>query len=94
MKTRFINLKKVCIKNKIIFIFSFIFIIGNLFFLNYIIAAPSGASITILNSSGFSADSPTAIEAIAGNVTEVVIGGVSPTQSWQGYYGNISGINQ
>ena len=92
MKTRFINLKKVCIKNKIIFIFSSIFIIGNLFFLNYITATPSGASITIINSSGFTADSPTAIEAIAGNVTEIVIGGVSPTQSWQGYYGSAGGV--
>ncbi len=30
-------------------------------------------------------------EAWAGNVTELTIEGVSVTQSWQGYYGNVSG---
>jgi len=32
--------------------------------------------------------------ALAGNVTEIDIFGYSPTQTWQGYYGNVSGTIQ
>ncbi|MCX6749909.1 MAG: hypothetical protein NTZ83_00460, partial [Candidatus Pacearchaeota archaeon] len=34
------------------------------------------------------------IDAIAGNVTELSITGFSTTQSWQGYFGNITGTIQ
>ena len=34
---------------------------------------------------------PTAIDAQAGNVTELSISGISVTRSWQGFYGNITG---
>ena len=39
-----------------------------------------------------SAYSPANISAQAGNVTELSLVGVSTTQAWQGYYGNITGI--
>jgi len=34
---------------------------------------------------------PDHFEAIAGNLTEITISGVSPTKSWQGFFGNVSG---
>ncbi len=34
---------------------------------------------------------PTAVDAQAGNVTELSISGISVTSSWQGFYGNITG---
>jgi len=34
---------------------------------------------------------PDHVEAIAGNLTELTITGVSPTKSWQGFFGNVSG---
>ncbi|MFC1741723.1 hypothetical protein ACFL3V_04270 [Nanoarchaeota archaeon] len=32
------------------------------------------------------------VEAIAGNVTQLTVAGTTVTQSWQGYYGNITGV--
>jgi hypothetical protein len=36
-------------------------------------------------------DNPTSHAAVAGNLTEITITGNSTTQSWQGYFGNITG---
>ena len=38
--------------------------------------------------------SPENHSALAGNVTELTIGGTSVTQTWQGYFGNVSGTIQ
>lgn len=56
---------------------------------------PFGANITqIVSSERAPIDPAQSIEAQAGNVTELNIYGYSPTQSWQGYFGNISGTIQ
>jgi len=55
---------------------------------------PFGANITYTNSSRATPDDPTSIPAQAGNVTEINIFGFSTTQSWQGYFGNVSGTIQ
>ena len=61
-------------------------------FMKLISAAPNGATINFTKSSSFGAqDSTMSIDAYAGNVTEINIYGASITQSWQGYYGNVSG---
>ena len=52
---------------------------------------PSGASFDEINTSRSDVDSPSNHSAIAGNVTELDITGFTTTQSWQGYYGNVSG---
>ena len=55
---------------------------------------PSGPdSINITSKSKFNASQHAAklIRAEAGNLTELDIHGISPTQSWQGYYGDITG---
>lgn len=55
---------------------------------------PFGANVVNLTSSRATPDDATGIPAIAGNVTELSITGFSTTQSWQGYYGNVSGTIQ
>ncbi len=55
---------------------------------------PFGASVVNLSSSRQNATPATGIPAIAGNVTELSITGISITQSWQGYFGNVSGTIQ
>jgi hypothetical protein len=55
---------------------------------------PFGANYTVINSSRAPIDLPQSIPAQAGNVTELNIFGYSVTQSWQGYYGNVSGTLQ
>lgn len=57
-------------------------------------AQPSGASITFGANATAPADSAGSASAFAGNVTEVVLQGYTSTQSWQGYYGNVSGTVQ
>ena len=52
---------------------------------------PFGANLTVESSTRATPDSPQSVEAIAGNVTELNIEGFSTTQSWQGYFGNVSG---
>ena len=52
---------------------------------------PFGANVTNLSSTRAIPDDPMGIPAIAGNVTELSIFGYSLTQSWQGYFGNVSG---
>ena len=55
---------------------------------------PFGANYTLVNSTTATPDTAASIPAIAGNVTEINIVGFSTTQSWQGYFGNISGTIQ
>ncbi len=61
---------------------------------NVMAVVPYGATITEEKSETAPADSPGSDEAIAGNVTELTIFGYSTTQSWQGYFGNVSGTIQ
>lgn len=54
--------------------------------------SPSGATgITPISNQTAPSDPPSSVSAIAGNVTELNIFGTSTTQSWQGYYGNVTG---
>lgn len=55
---------------------------------------PTGANITEERSETAPSDAPGSYEAQAGNVTELNIFGYSTTQSWQGYFGNVSGTIQ
>jgi len=55
---------------------------------------PNGASVTEDNSTTASADTAGQEEAIAGNVSELTISAYSTTQTWQGYFGNVSGAIQ
>lgn len=58
----------------------------------FVIATPNGVVITPGTSTG-KGTNPAGQDtnAIAGNVTELTIDSNTTTQSWQGYYGNISG---
>jgi hypothetical protein len=53
---------------------------------------PFGASVSPLTSERAPEDSAQGINAIAGNVTELNIFGFSVTQTWQGYFGNVTGV--
>jgi len=56
---------------------------------------PFGANYTVVKTSERAPmDQAQDHEALAGNVTQIDIFGYSPTQSWQGYYGNVSGTIQ
>jgi hypothetical protein len=56
------------------------------------IAAPSGpGTVTTVSSSRFGSVPGYNLSAIAGNVTELSINGTTITQTWQGYFGNITG---
>jgi hypothetical protein len=55
---------------------------------------PFGANYTEINSTRAPMDDAESIEALAGNVTEININGFSTTQSWQGYFGNVTGTIQ
>jgi len=56
-----------------------------------VVALPSGGTIVSVSNSTAAPDSAGPHAAIAGNVTEITVTGVSTTQSWQGYYGNVTG---
>ncbi len=65
------------------------------FSLNNVVAAPYGAgTVDEKNSTSAVPDAPQDHEALAGNVTEITITGFSTTRSWQGYYGNVTGVIQ
>lgn len=71
-------------------IFSILFLI--LFCICFVFAIePAGPEINVIGSSTTTSDVATGIPAIAGNVTELSISGFSTTQSWQGYFGNVTG---
>ncbi len=78
-------------KIKILFIIFLAFLLN----ISLILAVePFGANVVNLTSSRATPDNATGIPAIAGNVTELSITGFSTTQSWQGYFGNVSGTIQ
>jgi hypothetical protein len=52
---------------------------------------PFGATVNPLTSERAPEDPAQGIDAVAGNVTELNIFGYTITQSWQGYYGNVTG---
>jgi hypothetical protein len=55
-------------------------------------AVPTGPSATnILSSSRYGTASAANLSAIAGNVTEINFNATAVTQTWQGYFGNITG---
>lgn len=57
--------------------------------------AINGASnVTVESSSTAAPTTAESTDAIAGNVTELIISGITTTQSWQGYFGNVSGTIQ
>jgi hypothetical protein len=56
-----------------------------------ILAVPSGSQITGLTNSSAATIAPDWDNAIAGNVSELTLYGDSVTQSWQGYFGNVTG---
>jgi hypothetical protein len=73
----------------------FILILVFLLNISLILAVePFGATVVNISSIRAPADNATSIPAIAGNVTELSITGFSTTQSWQGYFGNVSGTIQ
>ncbi|MFA5764432.1 MAG: hypothetical protein WC915_06510 [archaeon] len=55
---------------------------------------PFGSSVTQLSSTRAPEDIATSDNAIAGNITELGVSGFSVTQSWQGYFGNVTGTIQ
>lgn len=55
---------------------------------------PFGAETTVINSTRATPDEAQSIPAQAGNVTEINIVGFTITQSWQGYFGNVTGTIQ
>ncbi|MGD9276666.1 MAG: hypothetical protein PVJ67_05820 [Candidatus Pacearchaeota archaeon] len=55
---------------------------------------PSGGTVVGGTNATAPADAPDTNPAFAGNVTEITITGYTTTQSWQGYYGNVSGTIQ
>jgi hypothetical protein len=55
---------------------------------------PFGATIANISTSRAIPDNATNNDAMAGNVTELNITGYTTTQSWQGYFGNVSGTIQ
>ncbi len=55
---------------------------------------PFGANYTQVKTERAPMDPAASHEAIAGNVTELTVSGFSPTQTWQGYFGNVSGTIQ
>ncbi len=54
-------------------------------------AGPSGATVSAGVPNRSSADSAQTALAFAGNITQLTLGGYTITQTWQGYWGNVSG---
>ncbi|MFA5856928.1 MAG: hypothetical protein WC867_06215 [Candidatus Pacearchaeota archaeon] len=72
-----------------------VIVIVTLFSIGNVMAVrPQGAQITDLRNETAPRDAPQLHNAFAGNVTELVLFGYSTTQTWQGYYGNVSGTIQ
>jgi hypothetical protein len=67
-------------------------IVMSIFLASFALAAVNGAETVTLGDSSTAVSGTAANHsAIAGNVTELTIDGTSVTQTWQGYYGNVSG---
>lgn len=61
---------------------------------NVMAVQPFGASYTELKTERAPMDAASNDSAIAGNVTEMSVTGFSTTQTWQGYFGNVTGTIQ
>jgi hypothetical protein len=72
----------------------FIMVVMILSIANIMAIVPSGANIVYSRNQTAPPDAPADYDAIAGNVTELTIMGYTRTQTWQGYYGNVSGTIQ
>ena len=71
---------------------NFILIFSTILMFSSLVAAlPNGATVTNLTSTHANTTSAGNNSAIAGNVTELSIDGYAITQSWQGYFGNVTG---
>jgi len=69
------------------------FLLAVAFHISLVIAVePFGATVNPLTSERAPQDSAQGIDAIAGDVTPMNIFGYTITQSWQGYYGNVTGV--
>lgn len=58
---------------------------------SYVFAAPSGATVTSESNDTAGTVAAGSHAAIAGNLTEITLSGDGTTQSWQAFYGNVSG---
>lgn len=73
-------------------IINFVLVFCTILILSSLVSAlPNGAVVTNLTSSRANVTSAGNDSAIAGNITELAISGYSITQSWQGYFGNVTG---
>lgn len=79
-------------ENFIIAVLAVIFCFG--FFAYFVNAAPNGAGVTAGTPERASEDSAESDDAFAGNITFLDVTGNSITQTWQGYFGNVSGVIQ
>lgn len=80
--------------NRTVFVISFVLIGLFSVYLGTAQNVPLGAETAEVIRSEHSNNSlyiPDSVDAIAGNLTELDITGVSQTQSWQGYFGNVTG---
>ena len=81
-----------CKQGLLIFLTSVFFV---LIAVNAVMASqPYGAGVTEERSETAPIDSAGNDSAIAGNVSELTIKSYTTTQSWQGYFGNVSGVIQ
>jgi len=75
-----------------VFIFLLLVVVLNLALV--LAVEPFGATVTEIKSERANATAPMNASAQAGNVTELNIFGYTTTQSWQGYFGNVTGTIQ
>jgi hypothetical protein len=69
-----------------------VFVLVSLFCFGFVLAEPFGAQVTPGDTSRADIDETAGNHsAFAGNVTELTIFGFSITNTWQGYFGNVSG---
>ncbi len=58
----------------------------------YAATTPEGpTTLTVDSTSRRTAVASPTLEAVAGNVTQLTVAGITVTQTWQGYYGNVTG---
>ena len=68
--------------------------VGILLAVNVMAVQPFGANYTQIKTERAPMDEASNHSSLAGNVTELEISGFSTTQTWQGYFGNVSGTIQ
>ncbi len=75
--------------------FVYVFVVAAVLFASgFVFAYPNGATITPTANETAGTGTPSSHAAIAGNMTGLEITGYTTTQTWQGYYGNVSGTIQ